>query len=157
VRLTPKKLVKINQRDELIDRKFKTYIHIILSPQEFLYLEKLLGDLSVEVGVIEGLFTNYIDHGLVIARVGELKGVIKRFLLFTSYCSLYANKEVLGHALNIRNFYILCSELSQSVNHLTGSLISFKSYISDLEKDIEDNPDEGIVLGSDTFGAIAKT
>ncbi len=149
-------MVTINQHDDLIDRKIRNYMYIVLSPAEFLYLEKLLGDLSSEVGVFEGFFTNYIEHGLCLDRASELRSILNRFSIFTSNCVLYTKKEVFGHALNIRNFYILCSELSQSVNHLTGSLMSFMSYLEDLERDIEDNPDDSIVLGSETYGALAK-
>jgi len=151
-----KKLVTINQHDELIDRKIKTYIYIVLLPEEFLYLEKLLGDLSTELGIFEGFFTNYIEYKLAIDRSNELKVILSKFFSFTSNCVFYTKKGVYGYALNLRNFYILCSLIQQSVNHLAGSLQSFTSYLDDLEADILDNPDDGIVMGSDTFGAIAK-
>jgi hypothetical protein len=131
-------------------------MYIVLLPKEFLYLEKLLGDLSSEVGVIEGFFTNYIEHDLALKRSGELKDVLSKFYNFTSHCVFYAKKEVYGYALNIRNFYVLCSLLQQSVNHLAGSLQSFTSYLNDLQMDISDNPEDGILLGSDTFGASPK-
>lgn len=156
LRVLSKKLVTINQRDELLDRKIKTYMYIVLLPEEFLYLEKLLGDLAVEVGVFDGFFTNYIEDSLSLQRSTELKLVLSKFGTFTSNCVFYTKKDVYGYALNIRNFYMLCSELQQSVNHLIGGLQSFTSYLSDLETDIEDNPDDSILLGSDTFGAISK-
>ena len=147
--------VYLDVNKDLVNQKFIHKMYMILPTELYTYLEDLLGSLSAEIGVMEGLFSHYKDDPVLFTLAHNFKNALFDFQSFLSEALPISQGEIYAFSLNLSDYMVFLQRVQVQCSNLLGHLESFDCYLRDLDNIDNSSGGQYVKMGSESFKALA--